>query len=181
LRYNRPILKSLSQYSVKSDKSLKHGPWEYKNNKITLIKDKSKIRFHIGPDYKYEGKDLYQVPYPWQKQLENELLEPFEAINEGKVIVIFDPEGRKGKTKFKKRMKLEHGAQHVSWGKTGDFMHFALTHPSLCYIFDLTRTKPVDVSANDVYSAIEQIADGCIVNMKFATMVRIEILQKLSF
>lgn len=43
--------------------------------------------------------------------------------------------------------------------------------PSVCYLFDLSRTKPDEFSSNDLYSAIESIKNGSVTSSMYNSPV----------
>ncbi|KAG5182797.1 hypothetical protein JKP88DRAFT_245412 [Tribonema minus] len=67
-------------------------------------------------------------------------------------------------------MAYHHNCMKLSWGDTGDLMNLVFKMKTCrCYIFDLSRTKPKTFSNEDLYSAIEDIENGYIVNTKYET------------
>lgn len=116
------------------------------------------------PDAPYMGEDLYQVPRPWQKYLEERIL---EEPDDRSIIWIYDHKGNSGKSKFTKKMAFYHGASFLSFARAENLLALACKKISKCYIFDLTRTKPVDIAGGEIYAAMEQIKNGMVCQTKF--------------
>lgn len=115
----------------------------------------------------YRGKDLPKKLFPWQEQLKEFLL---EEADDRTILWIYDPKGATGKSKFYKYMGVKHEACLLSYANAKDLLNLVYTsNDAGIYLFDLTRAKPTEFSSNDLYSAIEQIKNGVIINTKYQT------------
>lgn len=137
---------ALETYSMKAETRVE-GPWGY-------------------PTPPYMGKDLACManPYPWQKYLMERCL---EEPDDRHIIWIYDPKGCNGKSKFTKYMSWKHNAQFLTYARAENLLALACKKISKCYLFDLSRTKPMDISGQDIYSAMEQIKNGMICQTKY--------------
>jgi hypothetical protein len=115
----------------------------------------------------YQGKDLPTTLYTWQEQVKHFCTSP---PDDRSINYIYDPIGNTGKSKFCKYMCYHHGALMLPWGKTGDLLNLVVKKGAKdIYLFDLSRSKPQDWARDDIASAMEQIKNGHIVNLKYET------------
>lgn len=141
--------------------SVAHAPEQLA---LYCMKDDTRVSGPWADKDLYMGEDLYKIPYPWQKQLED-----IVKSNADKRTIhwIYDPDGNSGKTEFAKKMAFTQGAMPLSFAKTTDLLHMASQNPKKAYIFNLTRCKPYDIANGDLYAAMESIKDGMIVSPKY--------------
>lgn len=141
---------ALAKYAMKKDSTYREGPW-------------------VSEDV-YVGDDLPTVLLPWQENLRKYLLGP---VNPREIIWIVDEHGNSGKSIFAKYMFHHHNVLKLSWGDTGDLINLVCKlDVKRAYIFDLSRTKPKTFSSQDLYSAMEDIKNGYLVNTKYETAVK---------
>lgn len=115
----------------------------------------------------YFGADLPTVLYEWQRKLRDYILGP---VNNREVICIVDTQGNGGKSQFMKYMMYHHGILGMCFGKAGDLKNLVYKNkPARGYIFNLTRSQPKEAAITDIWSAVEEIKDGYVVNTKFET------------
>lgn len=115
----------------------------------------------------YRGEDLPVELTGWQKTLFDMLQSPPDRrtvhwIHEGK--------GQTGKSEFAKYMTYKHDAVFLSYGTSKDLLNIVFKFKNKrLYVFDLPRSKPIDISGSDLYSTIESIKDGLFINTKYET------------
>ncbi len=86
------------------------------------------------------------------------------------MIWIYDPIGNNGKTKFVKTMAFKHDCLSLGYGNAGDILNLVSKFQNKrMYIWNLTRTKPAQISALDLYTAMESVKDGLFNNTKYET------------
>lgn len=133
------------------------------------MKDESRVAGPWADKPIYMGTDLPTTLWSWQRKLEEYLLGP---VNPREVIVIVDERGDGGKSAFRKYMYFHHKILGVTFGKASDLLNLVFKMPPTgAYIFNLTRSQPKDASINDIWSTIEDIKDGYVVNTKYETGV----------
>lgn len=138
---------ALENYCMKDDTRV-DGPWA--DRKIKTRKDILKVM---------------KTPYPWQKQL-MDLIE--EEPDERSIHWIINTEGNVGKSKFGKAMGVYRNALMITFGSYGDLVSLINNYQELdAYIIDLPRTKPSDCSMKDIYTLIEALKNGYIINTKY--------------
>lgn len=139
-------VKALQEYCMKDDTRVQ-GPW--------------------SDSPVYRGQDLPTELLPYQKQLEMYIL---GQVNPREIIWIYDIFGNSGKSIWAKYMYFHHKVMKLTWGDTSNMINVIYkTGAQRAYIFDLSRTKPKAFSNQDLYSAIEDIKNGYIVNSKYET------------
>lgn len=139
---------ALSRYCMKKDSRMA-GPWA--DREI------------------YMGEDLPATLKGWQGELEGMLA---GNPDDRTIMWICDFEGGHGKSKFCKYMAFHHGAVKLTYGKAGDLLNLVSKHPNKkTYFFDLTRSKPAEAAASDLYAAMESIQDGHFCNLKYETEI----------
>lgn len=105
---------------------------------------------------RYKPVDL--VLRPFQEELKNYLLAP--NADDRKIMVVVDPEGGSGKSKFAKYM-YDHKVFLIEYSNTEKAKNAAADElPALGCIVDMSRCKPKDVSNGDIYAALESIKNG---------------------
>lgn len=149
-------MKALDSYCMKRDNTYRAGPWTPEG-----------LKEMVEP---YTGQDLEmvrQTPLPWQMDLTRVLM---SNPDDRKIFWIYDPVGCQGKTKFAKLCCLEHKAVLLRWCKYADAAHLVRNAKSRkIVLFDLTRAKPREVSACDMYATIEAVKDGMLNSTKYET------------
>lgn len=152
---------ALQKYCLKAETRVA-GPWA----------DRSLEEFEEEEEYK--GADLYSVPYPWQQQLEDHLKDKCDSKDDRKIIWLYDPQGAGGKTKFIKKMAWKYHSTPCSYGRTTDILNLvSKVKRKRCFLFNLTRAKPMEIGSQDLYSTLESIKDGLVVNTKYETKSQI--------
>jgi len=115
----------------------------------------------------YRGQDLIteSMLCPWQIGLLNYCTGP---VNNREIIWVCDPEGNSGKSSFCKYMAYHHEACSLTYGAARDLLHTVCDiGAKKIYFFDLTRVKPQMFSSQDLYSAIESIKNGYVLDTKY--------------
>lgn len=115
----------------------------------------------------YMGEDLPVQLEGWQIELD-ELYD--SSPDDRSVIWINNHQGSGGKSKFCKYMCFHKDCLKLSYGKAGDLLNLVSKNQGRkMYLFDLTRSKPAELSQADLYAAIEAIKDGHFANLKYET------------
>lgn len=141
---------ALKKYAMKEDTRVA-GPWA--DRKI------------------YLGADLWAADDPrrpaWQHSMDKLLAaEPGDRL----MFWVYDPEGNSGKTKYIKTLAYRHGALPLAYGHSGDILNLVYKNQGKrVYAWNLTRTKPAQLSEQDLYAAMESIKDGMFINTKYET------------
>lgn len=118
----------------------------------------------------YLGQDLPTYLYPWQQTLLSIVLSP---PNNRQVIYVCDSLGNQGKSIFTKLLGFKYDCVPLAYGNSKDLLNLiSKMLGRRAYIFDLTRAKPSDHSLNDIYSTIEQVKGGTIINTKYETSIQ---------
>lgn len=113
----------------------------------------------------YRGSDLYTEPRPWQKTLEEYIqLQP----DKREIVWIHNSGGGAGKSQFVKKMCWLHDATYLAYARTENLIATACQKISQVYLVDLSKSMPKDIGKQDLYSALEQIKNGMLLNTKFA-------------
>lgn len=118
-------------------------------------------------DSHYNGQDLLpeeKMP-KWQQDLGKYLrTKPEERV----IHWFYDPQGGRGKSKFRKWAALTLGAVCIDYDTTANIRNNVITAgPQKIYIVNLTRAKPNEIGKGDLYSALESIKDGHVVSGKY--------------
>lgn len=143
---------ALAEYCMKGDTRVQ-GPWKDTDDVV-----------RTPEELKLLGLDI--VLRPWQQLIVDHLRTP---VTDREVNVLYDPRGGMGKSLFTKY--LEACCLASTFGgftKAQDLAHL-LTHEKArsAYVFDLVRTKPAEISINDIYSMIEGVKNGFYTSGKY--------------
>lgn len=84
-----------------------------------------------------------------------------------KVCWVVDTDGRAGKDTLMRYLHQVHGAGFLRYGKSHDALNIVCKIPAPIWVINLPRQAPGDVPVDDLYSTIEQIKDGYMVNGKY--------------
>lgn len=150
---------ALKSYVMKRDETYREGPWM----------DKSSEEDEKDPGNVYDGSDLLQDIEldDWQRDLENDL--SMLRAN-GQIHWFYSTVGGKGKTEFAKRLARKFKTPLLGYGSAGNLANVIFKAKKRGhYIFDLTRAKPTDLGSADLYSVIEGVANGRLLNLKYET------------
>ena len=141
---------ALQSYCMKQDTRVA-GPWADK-------------KIYMGSDLWPESK----MPI-WQQTMIAHLE---EHPGDRQMFWIHDATGNNGKTKFIKYLAFKRDAVPLGYGHSTDVLNLVSKFPGKrIYAFNLTRSKPANLSALDLYSAMESIKDGLFINTKYETAV----------
>lgn len=135
--------------------------------KTYCMKKESRIWGPIGLRDIYMAEDLPKLDdfWPVQQFCYQLVMGP---VSKKKVHWIYDQEGQCGKTDFAKYMAYHHKSVYLPYATTQNIINIvAEAGPNKVYIFNLTRSKPKDISGDDLYSAMESVSDGFVVNTKW--------------
>lgn len=103
---------------------------------------------------------------PWQKSLENILL---EEPDDRKIIWVWENEGNVGKSAFCKYLINKYDALYGTEGKKSDIINlvynYVLTKELMHFILDVPRENGNNIS----YKSLEEIKNGMICNTKYET------------
>lgn len=132
-----------TMYTMKEDTRIQ-GPWMDRKTQVST--------------YVYTGEDLQYPLLPWQQKLHDYLK---KKPNRREIIWYYDPEGCSGKSYLVKYLQYHLKARSFGWSDTKHTLHaVASATPASIYLFDLTRTKPKEFSAADLYASMESIKNG---------------------
>lgn len=136
---------------------------------------------HISPshtrDFEYCKKEG-NFYLSWEKSInkwanielktwQQDLLKFMDKESEREIIVVFDPDGNKGKTYFSKYCVATHRATYCPpLADAQDIMAFAMAKPDKAYIFDMPRAEDIK-KAKGLWSAIEQIKNGYLYDKRY--------------
>lgn len=132
-----------------------------------VMKDLTKV---AGPwaDHKiYRGADILPPSKftPSQARLERYLLTSPDGRS---IIWVFDPYGWAGKSAYAKSASYRHGWPVFSYSKASDILYLVSKFQNQpVYMFNLSKTKPADLSATELYAALESIKDGMFTSTKY--------------
>lgn len=141
---------ALKLYAMKADTRVA-GPWA--DHPIVDPKEDPSIK----------GIKLW----PWQDYVRRKVM---EAPDNRTIHWVCNKGGRVGKSVFTKYMLVHHKAVVLSFGNAADLTNLVskYMHRTI-YLFDLPRVKPAVLSGGDMYTALESIKNGIVVNTKFHT------------
>lgn len=145
------------------------------NGKATLqgycMKQDTRVAGPWADRVLYLGADLWpeeKMP-KWQQSM---LAKFAEHPGDRKMVWIYDSGGNNGKTKFIKYLAYKHNAIPLGYGHATDLLNLVYKFQGKrIYAFNLTRSKPANLSELDLYSAMESVKDGLFINTKFETGV----------
>lgn len=150
---------SLRRYCMK-DQTRVAGPW----------KDTDKVKFTPEEIARLRIIDVKSL-WPWQQSVYNALM---VMSNDRTINWLVDWTGNVGKSSFVKAMYVHGMAVGLGFSDSKDCMKVVTDLPEYnAYIFDLTRTKPANLSMSDTYACMEQIKNGYMVNTKFHSKVSV--------
>lgn len=132
-----------------------------------VMKKDTRILGPWGKREIYTGSDLkHQIQfYPWQTAVWDFLSGP---VNEREINWVYDPAGNTGKSMLCKKVWYEKNSPALVYGSASNLTNLIFKAPtSKIYLFDLTRAKPKDISGQDIYSVMESLKNGVIVNTKY--------------
>jgi len=113
----------------------------------------------------YMGEDLPTKLLQWQQHILDEIQKP---VCDRTINWLVDKKGNMGKSKFCKFVNFYKYGTKLTYGNTKDLLFLVSKYQNEdAYIFDLTRTKSVDFSTNDLYATIEEIKNGDFINFKY--------------
>lgn len=113
----------------------------------------------------YRGQDLKPM-FAWQKQL-YEMITP-QCDDDRHVNLIVDPPGELGKSHLAKHLAYFKKVPVFGYMKSSDILHaVAKMGPRDGYVFNLSKMKPQDIAASEIWSAIEQLKDGNFIDGKY--------------
>lgn len=115
----------------------------------------------------YMGKDLW--PYARMPEWQKKMLDILEKEPDDRTMYwVYDPIGNKGKTKFAKYLCYKQDAVLLQYAHSGDCLNLVFKmQGKKIYVWNLTRSKPAQLSEQDLYSAMESIKDGLFFNSKY--------------
>lgn len=133
------------------------------------MKDESRTAGPWADRIIYRGADLWpesKMP-EWQQQMITKFNQP---PGDRKMIWIYDPIGNNGKTKFIKYLVYKKDAVGLAYGHSTDVLNLvSKLDNKRIYAWNLTRSKPANLSELDLYSAMESVKDGFFINLKYET------------
>lgn len=149
---------ALKKYCMKKETHVA-GPWTHRP---------------IEPPKKFRGwvldktalyADIINNPRPFQTTLTEMVNGP---PDDRTIVWVADHEGNTGKSKWARYMASMHGAEWHTYGKANDIINVVCDREfSGLYIFNLPRARPKDAAMSDLFSTLEHIKDGYIVNYKY--------------
>lgn len=113
------------------------------------------------PPRPYNGEDMPATWWPWQKEVIDTVMTT--KPDDRTINYIVDYVGKQGKSKVSKYLMWKGVARTFGWVEPKNaFYSIAQEEGQRAYIFDLTRTKPKKMAADDMYSMIEAIKNGMV-------------------
>lgn len=129
------------------------------------MKEATRVGGPWGKKPIYLGGDLPKVWWPWQQEVVTLLA---TKPDDRTCYWLYDKRGAFGKSKLAKYLGWKAGALYLSWSETKDAVYnVSKNMGKRIYLFDIPRTKPKLFSGDDLYSTIEQIKNGVVVNTKY--------------
>jgi hypothetical protein len=150
------------------------------NQYVTKEEGRVKGPFKAGRDYMFDEEMSKKPLRHWQKNL-FELLTSDELpkLKDRKVIWIEDPQGNTGKSWFRKWLDVGQNIINVKPLPVSNVDRLmsavciiSKTNKVDVYTIDLTRTRGEDESLKDLFSAIEQIKNGYVVDVMYGKFNR---------
>lgn len=140
-------------YCIKRDETYISGPW-----------------YDDSFEIPYDGSDLIspETFYPWQTSVARLIME--HEPHPDKINWIFQPAGGCGKSSFCKFMCFHFKYPQLIVCKPADLINLVYTSRiSRCYFVDIQRTLGLEQTMDSLYSSLEQLKNGYIVNTKYVT------------
>lgn len=142
---------ALEEYAMKEETRIL-GPW-------------SKRPIYLGQDLP-SGADGAGL-LAWQKAVWSVLS---RSPDDRTLYWVWCKRGASGKTKFAKWLSYYHGALRLAYAPTRDMVNLVYkAGPRKIYVFDLSRARPTSLGEGELYSALEDIKNGHIMNSKYET------------
>lgn len=127
-----------------------------------VMKPETRVDGPYADHFIYMGQDLPPTAelYPYQLELVLEATKPPSKENRS-INWLSDTQGNMGKSTICKYLRHYHQVPTIQFASAWNMMEVisANRHRPM-YVFDLTRTKPVDVKMDDLYSIMEQLKTG---------------------
>lgn len=139
-------------YCIKKDDTYIEGPW-----------------YDDSYEMPYDGGDLIKPNtfHPWQTELSGIVHGP---IHPDKIMWIYQPEGGCGKSSYCKFMCFHFKYPQLIVCKPSDLTNLVYTaKTSTVYFIDIQRTLGLEQTMDSLYSSIECLKNGYIVNTKYIT------------
>ena len=138
--------------------------------KMYAMKEDSRLDGPWADHPIYMGSDLIKKLRPWQRNIV-EMLD--KKPHDRRIWWYHDEVGGKGKSSLAKYMYYHHKIITLKVAKASDIINLVFKMPSQkMYIFDVQRTTRKDLML-DMYSAIEEVKTGYVVNTKYETGVKL--------
>lgn len=140
---------------VQKTKTRLDGPWT--NNKDLDEK--------LHPKYNFEDVKTFDELRPFQQSIVEACQEP---VDNRTIHWVCDKRGSVGKTELGKHLTRHCDAVYVTYGDAKSLTHYISENMhKKAYVFDLSRCKPADFAGNDVYSVMEGLKNGRLINLKY--------------
>lgn len=146
---------------MKKDPTYVAGPWMDSDSK-----ERTENR-----DTNWELEEM-KNPYPWQQAILDMIAH--KCKDRPSVHWVHDPKGNTGKSLFCKYVMVKKLGEAMQLNKADNIINIVFNiwnddRRPKAFIFDLTRTKAVEHSMNDLYMTLENIKNGLVQNGKFKT------------
>lgn len=106
--------------------------------------------------------------YPWQAECVNMVT---NTLPDDRTIHWYvDPDGKKGKSTVRKMLEYRNIALGIRWMCYDNFAHLIgkdKPKSKRCYIFDLTKSRPRNVTWDEIYVCIESCKDGLVTSGRY--------------
>lgn len=116
----------------------------------------------------YRGADLISTAdlTPWQKQVLDMIL--WEKPGNRATYWFYCPHGGSGKSALAKYLAYHHDIPTFTYAKAWDILYLASVFSNKkAYIYNLSKSKPSEISSLELYAAIEAIKDGHFTSLKY--------------
>lgn len=164
----RTITKSAFEHAMKycsKSETRVYGPWYFST--------------HEG----YTGKDIIQISkmWKWQKELVNLFLSSTARFKAGdfdtrRVLLFVDIEGSVGKSSVAKYLDYHGIASVYTYLTVRDALYLiSKDEPKAAYCFDLARSRPNDVTFQEVCCVMEALKNGIVISTKYKPRKRLQL------
>ena len=136
----------------------------------------------FGKSSKYRGRDI--IPrnklWKWQQQLVNLIVRSTSRARHGifdnrRVLFFVDELGGSGKSSVAKYLDYYGLAAVYNYLTLKDALYLiSKDKPRSCYVFDLSRSRPNDVTFEEIACTIESLKNGTVISTKYVPRKRLQ-------
>lgn len=163
------------EYCMK-EKTHVEGPWADDMEALAKKQREMKAREKRKADFESMELTAADVDLPltlWQRKADAYIKRPRPHHRE--IVWYYDKTGNTGKSWWARRAYVMHNACLVGYVRCSDALHTVhVFGKPRTVIIDLTRTKAKSVDTTELYSAAEQIKNGCFTNSKYKSEMHVQ-------